>query len=110
MRTELSNLWLFQRNGAVRLQLPAHIQDNNGTLFFQDVRATDKGLYACFAKNADGFINTTIYVDVIGEFISYLNLRCVGLWLSADPPEALLFTSFSSWNCENYVKKSVNLH
>lgn len=55
-------------DGQPTIAWPEHVQDQNGTLYFQDVQITDKGLYTCVAKNAEGFINTTIYVDVVGMF------------------------------------------
>ncbi|XP_063220526.1 inactive tyrosine-protein kinase 7-like [Bacillus rossius redtenbacheri] len=47
------------------LELPKHVQDINGTLHFNKVRAEDKGTYTCVATSSQGFINATIDIDVI---------------------------------------------
>ena len=46
---------------------PEHIKDTNGTLYFHGVRAQDAGSYTCVATNAQGYINATISIDVIGR-------------------------------------------
>lgn len=51
----------------------------NGTLHFHTVKHSDKGRYTCVATNSEGLINTTIYVDVGGEFqVEYMLLS---LWI-----------------------------
>lgn len=60
-------LFTFQEGQPI-FQWPNHIHDENGTLYFQQVKKSDSGSYTCVATNSQGLINTTIYVDVIGEF------------------------------------------
>jgi hypothetical protein len=63
-------------------QFPEHVQDLNGTLYFNRVSHEDKGQYTCVATNSQGIINATIEVDVIGKallakhhpLISYHNI------------------------------------
>ena len=46
---------------------PQHIRDVNGTLHFDGVLFDDRGHYTCVATNAQGIINATIHIDVIGN-------------------------------------------
>ncbi|KAG0410339.1 hypothetical protein HPB47_012539 [Ixodes persulcatus] len=48
------------------LEWPPHIRDDNGTLRFQGVRDQDAGRYTCIATSAQGLINATVRLDVIG--------------------------------------------
>ncbi|ODN06678.1 Tyrosine-protein kinase-like otk [Orchesella cincta] len=52
------------KEGQSLFEWPAHIKEVNGTLHFHTVMDSDKGRYTCVATNAEGLINTTIYVDV----------------------------------------------
>ena len=48
--------------------LPPHVTNVNGTLQFNGVESADKGKYICTARNSQGVVNATIFVDVVGEF------------------------------------------
>lgn len=43
---------------------PDHIEDVNGTLFFNGVRQEDEGKYTCVATNSQGLISATVYINV----------------------------------------------
>ncbi|XP_064621209.1 inactive tyrosine-protein kinase 7-like isoform X2 [Lineus longissimus] len=46
--------------------LPPHVEDQNGTLIFKSVEATDEGEYTCTAQSeTQGTINATITVEVV---------------------------------------------
>lgn len=54
------------QQGEQKYEIPDHVKDINGTLYFSNVTAEDKGRYMCIATNSQGIINATIDVDVIG--------------------------------------------
>lgn len=62
------HLFCCVQEGQSIFEWPSHIKEVNGTLHFHTVKHSDKGRYTCVARNAEGLINATIYVDVGGEF------------------------------------------
>lgn len=51
-----------------KFEFPDHVQDIDGMLLFNGVEREDAGLYTCVAHSPhQGFINTTIQVEVVGE-------------------------------------------
>ena len=54
-------------SGRPQFEWPPHVRDVNGTLEFNPVRETDGGQYSCVATNAQGFINATVNLTVVGE-------------------------------------------
>lgn len=54
------------QQGEQKHEIPDHVKDINGTLYFSNVTAEDKGRYVCIATNSQGIINATIDIDVIG--------------------------------------------
>ncbi|XP_046676097.1 inactive tyrosine-protein kinase 7-like [Homalodisca vitripennis] len=57
--------WMKEGTDIPHMDFPDHIQDMNGTLFFNHVQAEDKGRYTCIATNSQGLINATIDIDVV---------------------------------------------
>lgn len=60
------------QQGEQKFEIPDHVKDINGTLYFSNVTAEDKGRYMCIATNSQGIINATIDIDVIGVCVSSL--------------------------------------
>lgn len=52
------------------LSLPSHVEDLNGTLLFHGVKDGDSGQYTCIATNTQGFISTTIFINVTSTVTS----------------------------------------
>ena len=48
-------------------ELPPHVQDEDGMLVFDEVLKEDEGRYTCYAESAQGRINATIIVTVVGK-------------------------------------------
>jgi len=57
------------QQGEQKYEIPDHVKDINGTLYFSNVTAEDRGRYMCIATNSQGIINATIDIDVIGVFV-----------------------------------------
>ena len=55
-------------SGRPHFEWPSHVRDVNGTLEFNPVKESDGGEYSCVATNAQGFINATVTLDVVGEW------------------------------------------
>jgi len=72
--------WYMGEWPAVRAatgRLPAGVSDDEeGLLVFERVDRRHAGLYTCVASNAQGTIDVTIRVDVIGTFIIVTCLTC----------------------------------
>lgn len=62
------NIFWQEMDGTLQMDFPDHIQDQNGTLHFNQVQAEDKGRYTCVASNSQGVINVTIDIDVVGKY------------------------------------------
>ena len=72
-----------------KYEIPDHVKDMNGTLYFSNVTAEDKGRYMCIATNSQGIINATIDIDVIGVCVCV----CVCVCLSVCPGQCLMYQS-----------------
>ena len=55
------------------LDFDSHVVDSEGILYFRGVKMSDAGLYTCVAHVSEGahqmYINKTIVVDVVGEWV-----------------------------------------
>lgn len=54
----------WMKEGEPMMNLPDHVEDVNGTLFFNGVRHEDEGRYTCVATNSQGLISASVYINV----------------------------------------------
>ena len=54
-------------SGRPQFEWPPHVRDVNGSLEFHPVRESDAGEYSCVATSAQGVINATVNLTVVGE-------------------------------------------
>lgn len=70
----------WEKQGVGAEGMASHITDMNGTLHFNGVLSEDKGKYTCTASSAQGKINVTVNIDVVGKKILFTTI--LSFWLT----------------------------